>query len=174
MYDMDMEFEERPRLRITKKGVELLTLANDSIRSIADDLVFSSVLLNTHKPVMMVRDGVSSERIRPKTKAAVEALENSLFTMEALAALEADEEGMQLLLYPDSVKEALTSAIPFLVVCIAEMKQTIERYDQIIEDAEPESGEGYIEGYIAMQLEEKIKQFEEAILAIKKALDIFL
>lgn len=174
MYDIDMEYEERPRIRITKKGVELLTLANDSIRSIADDLVFSSVLLGTNKPVMMVRDGVSSKGIRTKTKTAIEALENSLFTMEALAALEEDEEGMQLLLYPDSVKESLTSAIPFLVEGIAEMKQTIARYDQLIENAEPESGEGYVEGYIAMQLEQKIKEFEEAILAIKKALDIFI
>ncbi|MBT2686416.1 hypothetical protein [Bacillus sp. ISL-37] len=174
MFDIDMDYEENPRLRITKKGVELLTLANDSIQSIADDLVFSSVLLDTHKPVMMVRDGKSIHGIGPKTKAAVEALENSLFTMEALAALEEDEEGMPLLLYPDSVKEALTSAIPFLVEGIAEMKQAMDWYDQVIEDAEPESGEGYVEGYIAMQLEEKIKEFEEAILALKKALDIFI
>ncbi|MGG3470453.1 hypothetical protein ABES02_23575 [Neobacillus pocheonensis] len=108
------------------------------------------------------------------TKAAIDVLEDSLFTMESLAALDDKAEGLLLLLYPDNVKESLTKAITYLVEGIDEMRATIERYDSIIEESEPESGEGYVEGYIAMLLEEKIKKFEAAIVSIKKALDIFI
>lgn len=170
-----MDYYERPRIKITKKGAELLAIANDSIRSIVDDLVISSVLLGTIKPRMTLGGNKPPGlRIGEQTQTIIDTLEDSLFTLESLAALDDNAEGLLLLLYPDSVKESLTKAIPFLVEAIAEMKETIERYNKLIEEAEPESGEGYVESYIAMLLEDKIKNFEEAIVSIKKALDIFI
>jgi hypothetical protein len=174
MYENEMDYNERPRMRIIQKGVELLTYANDSIRAIADDMVISAVLLDSVHPVMRRGGSALERKIKPKTKTAFDVLEDSLWTMEALLALEDNEDGVLLLLYPDSVKEALTNAIPFLVEGIAEMKSTIKSYDKVIDEAEPESGEGYVEGYIVMRLEDKVKEFEEAILSIKRALDIFI
>ncbi|MGD6803472.1 hypothetical protein [Rossellomorea aquimaris] len=154
------EINERPKMKLTPKGLDLVTEANDLIYTTIDSLVISTTILNN-------REFNHSE-------ITVSILRDSLFTKESLAQVNDNYEQVLLLNYPESIREAFQTACDYFRNKMEDTSKKIKEFDRVVDEAFPESGEGYIEGYIGMRLEEELKNFKELIASIEKALDVFI